>query len=123
MKNLKGKTILVVDDEPGYREILKEELALMGAHSIEAGSGQEALDACKNQPQIHALISDVNMPGLTIQTFVNQFAKNFPQVPIILMSGDTSDPKMTELLGIIGIFSKPCSMNELFSFLSQHLEI
>lgn len=59
---LDGLTILVVDDEPDTRELLKQELESCGAKVKVAGSAAEAIDSLvASIPDI--LISDVGMPG------------------------------------------------------------
>jgi CheY-like chemotaxis protein len=57
-----GLRILVVDDEPDTRELLKQELEYCGAKVRVAGSAADALDELKmSLPDI--LISDIGMPG------------------------------------------------------------
>jgi PAS domain S-box-containing protein len=60
---LDGLTILVVDDEPDTRELLKQGLEFCGATVRLAGSAAEAIKALQgNVPDI--LISDIGMPGV-----------------------------------------------------------
>jgi PAS domain S-box-containing protein len=59
---LDGLSILVVDDEPDTRELLKQGLEYCGARVRVAGSAAEAMEALKTSvPDI--LISDIGMPG------------------------------------------------------------
>jgi PAS domain S-box-containing protein len=59
---LDGTAILVVDDEPDSRELLKAGLENCGAHVIVAGSAAEAFDALESQiPDV--IISDIGMPN------------------------------------------------------------
>jgi len=60
---LDGLRILVVDDEPDTRDLLKQGLEYSGANVEVAGSAAEALDALTHAvPDI--LISDIGMPGI-----------------------------------------------------------
>ena len=60
---LDGLTILVVDDEPDTRELLRQGLEFGGAKVILAGSAAEALAALeRGVPDI--VISDIGMPGV-----------------------------------------------------------
>jgi CheY-like chemotaxis protein len=61
-QRLDGLKILVVDDEPDTRELLRTLLGQCGAHTTLAGSAQEAMLLFKDsQPDI--VISDIGMPG------------------------------------------------------------
>ncbi len=60
---LDGLKILVVDDEPDTRELLRQGLEYCGATIKTAGSVAEALDELKG-PLPDILISDIGMPGL-----------------------------------------------------------
>ena len=68
---LDGLNILVVDDEPDTRELLKLGLEYCGANVRVAGSANEAVDAlCVSVPDI--LISDVGMPGIDGYDLIRQ---------------------------------------------------
>ena len=68
---LDGLSILVVDDEPDTRELLKQGLEYCGAKVSVAGSASEAVDALvKSVPDI--LISDVGMPGIDGYDLIRQ---------------------------------------------------
>jgi signal transduction histidine kinase/ActR/RegA family two-component response regulator len=68
---LDGLTILVVDDEPDTRELLKQGLEYCGAKVRVAGSAVEALNELKlGLPDI--LISDIGMPGSGGYDFIRQ---------------------------------------------------
>ena len=68
---LDGMNILVVDDEPDTRELLKQGLEYCGATVRVAGSASEAVDALMvSVPDI--LISDVGMPGIDGYDLIRQ---------------------------------------------------
>ena len=68
---LDGLTILVVDDEPDTRELLKQGLEYCGAKVTVAGSAAEAVDSIvASVPDI--LISDVGMPGIDGYDLIRQ---------------------------------------------------
>jgi PAS domain S-box-containing protein len=68
---LDGLKILVVDDEPDTRELLRQGLAYCGANVRLAGSAAEALAALKTEiPDI--LISDIGMPGVDGYDLIRQ---------------------------------------------------
>ena len=68
---LDGLTILVVDDEPDTRDLLRQGLEFCGANVRLAGSAAEALNALRrNVPDV--LISDIGMPGVDGYDLIRQ---------------------------------------------------
>ena len=56
-------TILVIDDEPQIRRVLRSTLSSQGYVIIEAKTGEEGIEAArKNKPDL--VLLDVNMPGM-----------------------------------------------------------
>jgi CheY-like chemotaxis protein len=85
-------TILVVDDEPGVRELVRIILEEHGHTVLEAGCGEEALQVCQQHPgSIHLLLSDVVMPGLIGAPLVERVRALRPAVKVLFMSGYTDD--------------------------------
>ncbi|MCV2882084.1 SpoIIE family protein phosphatase [Actibacterium sp. XHP0104] len=66
------KVVLLVDDSRAQRRILRASLMRWGYDVVEAGSGGEALDICR-QRQIDFIISDWMMPGMTGLDFCARF--------------------------------------------------
>jgi nitrogen-specific signal transduction histidine kinase len=85
-------TILVVDDEPGVRELVRIILEEHGYTVLEAGHGEEALQVCQRHAgSIHLLLSDVVMPGLIGAPLVERVRALRPAVKVLFMSGYTDD--------------------------------
>src|SRR5690625_6431711 len=57
-------TILVVDDEPGIRELIRMFLEKEGYDVIEAENGKEAMEIVSSD-QPHLILLDIEMPGMT----------------------------------------------------------
>lgn len=64
LQHNKGTKILVVDDSRVSRRYVRELLELYRFDVLEAGSGEEALDALDNDPNIRMMITDYNMPDM-----------------------------------------------------------
>ncbi len=118
MADLKGKIILVVDDELGLREILREELQFLNASVREAEDAEAAIKIILTE-KLDAIISDYQMPlgggAAILKTCQSQALK----IPIFILSGIT-DTDESELYasGVAGIFYKPCDLNLLLDKLS-----
>jgi CheY-like chemotaxis protein len=81
-------TILLVDDEPSYRMLVRLSLEAENWTVLEAGNGQEALDILHDET-IDLIISDVYMPvmdGIKFHKNVRAMAK-YQNAPFIFVSG------------------------------------
>ena len=65
MENNKSGTILVVEDEPGVRDVAVQMLEFAGFDVIEAVDAASGLQRFKENPQIDLVFTDVIMPGGT----------------------------------------------------------
>ena len=83
-----GQTILVVEDQVGVRELVRQTLELSGYRVLAAENGDRAIAISKNQPgEIDLVISDVVMPGLSGPDTVERLLKMNPALRVIYMSG------------------------------------
>jgi CheY-like chemotaxis protein len=79
-------SILVVDDEPGIRELLCLMLEAAGHNVVAAEDGIQAPKVLAAQP-IQVVITDLLMPERDGLEFIAEIRKKFPGVKIIAMSG------------------------------------
>lgn len=108
--------ILVVDDEPGVREVVKRYLERDGYVVSTAATGPEALGIIDAERDIKLVVLDVMLPGLDGVQIVRRVRKD-NAVPIIMLSA-----RSDELDRVIGLESgaddyvpKPFSPRELVS--------
>lgn len=116
-------TILVVDDEPDVRTIVRLIARRQGYRTVEAANGQEAIDVLTDSTQaIDAVVLDVTMPVMTGHEALPRLRELDPDVPVVLISGydrsevaqHLSDPAAhTEFL------PKPFTKEQLLSALSR----
>jgi len=88
--NLRGmETILVVEDEPPVRWIVKDVLGKYGYNVLEAGNGVEALALWhQHHGEVALLLTDVVMPvGLTGQELAEKFSAHKPGLKVMFISG------------------------------------
>ncbi len=111
-----SKRILVVDDEEMVRSIISKLLAVRGHEVTSASSGPEALRFVK--PGIFDfVITDQGMPEMSGREFAHQVRKIDPNIPIILLTGDT-DLRVDS--GTINrVMTKPFKINELEAAMSE----
>ena len=107
---LKGKTILVVDDEPVLRQIIAEFLEELGCVVIPAQDGFAAVELYrKHNATVDLVISDLGMPTMNGEEMFEELKKINPLVKVVISSGYLDRSIRTHLLknGIIEIINKP----------------
>jgi len=77
--------VLVVDDDPASRELLRRVLAGVGHEVSHAGSGREALEELARRPA-DLVISDIRMPDLDGVQLLEKLRELCPEVPVILVT-------------------------------------
>jgi two-component system, cell cycle sensor histidine kinase and response regulator CckA len=90
-----GQTVLIVEDEPAVREVVRRTLAPLGFRVLEAADGAEALRIlARPGRRVGLLITDVVMPGLSGPQLAAQVRASYPEVGILLTSGFTDTPTL-----------------------------
>ncbi len=114
---LRGKNILVVDDEVDLREIVASELDYMGAKVFQAGN-IIAADAVLKEQKIDLIISDIRMPGGTgVDLLKTVKARNIFLPPMILITGFADiTPEGAYAEGAEALLNKPFQLDELIQF-------
>jgi CheY-like chemotaxis protein len=119
---LKGKKILVVDDEDFLREVLTEILSDAGAETQNAENGHDAFEILKKQ-HFDAVISDIRMPGGDGITLVENISQSLTDKPKIFLCSGFNDlpPEKAKKLGVVEVFPKPFSSDQLVIRVAEHL--
>ena len=87
------ETILLVEDEPAVRATIRRLLARFGYAVLEAEHGVAALARLREQGvvadggSIALVLSDVVMPEMGAELLLEHLRREFPRVPVVLMSG------------------------------------
>jgi PAS domain S-box-containing protein len=86
------ETILVVEDEPGVRRLVRENLEAQGYAILDAATPEEGLGVCQEYVGvIHLLLTDVIMPQMSGRELAERVASFRPGVKVLFMSGYTED--------------------------------
>jgi CheY-like chemotaxis protein len=96
--------ILLVEDEPAVRELLRHALVRRG-YQVETGcSGDEGLALCESIEPPDLLITDLILPGATGPAIAERLRQRAPGVKVLLMSGYAEHP----LLDAAHAAGEPC---------------
>ncbi len=108
--------ILVVEDEPGIRLLMRKILIRQGYHVLEAASGPEALKLATGYPgKIVLLVTDMVMPEMSGKDLAAQLAEMTRDLRILYISGYTPDAAISsaELPPGSDFLQKPFTLGSL----------
>ncbi len=113
-----GELVLLVEDDLDVRRTLRRKIAALGFPVVEAGDADEALILLRQLQGVGVVLSDVDMPG-SMNGFglASQVQKQFPQLQMVLMSGQNIQSPTQPELAAIPFLRKPFSDADLL----QHL--
>lgn len=120
-----SELILVVDDEPAIREILKTTLESQNFEVLIAKDGIEAISTyVQNKKKISLLLIDMMMPEMDGATAIQTLQQLNPQVQLIAMSGLASTEALAQAAGtgIQGFLAKPFTKSDLLNTISGVLK-
>ncbi len=92
--------VLVVDDEPGIRDLARHALERAGFRTLAASEGQQAVELFRRQPEeIRLVLLDLTMPRMGGEAALREMRALRPDLPVILWSGygqreDPGDPSV-----------------------------
>jgi two-component system response regulator AtoC len=79
------RTVLVVDDERNMRTVMQMALEDAGYRVLTAESADDALGLLRD-PDLDVVLSDLNMPGMRGEDFIERCRKERPEVPVIVVT-------------------------------------
>ncbi len=109
-----AETILVVEDEPEVRGAVVEMLQEMGFTVLAAASGLEAVEVSAGyQREIHLLLTDLIMPGMTGRLLFDMLSAQRPDMDVIFMSGYVEDTRQLVMEPPLHYLQKPLDWGKL----------
>jgi two-component system KDP operon response regulator KdpE len=107
--------VLVVDDEPPIRKLLRMGLATQSYHILEAPNGKTALELMGEQPDL--VILDLGLPDIAGHELLRLIRAKNESVPIVVLSsrGDEAGKVQALDLGADDYVTKPFGMDELLA--------
>ena len=109
------KKVLILEDEVNIRSFVVINLKRAGYDAIEAGTGQEALERLRENPDVGVAILDIMLPDIDGFEVCRRIRANNKQIGIIMLTARTQEmDKVTGLMtGADDYVTKPFSPAEL----------
>lgn len=120
-----GEKILVVDDEPQIRSLLRSLLSRQGYQVMEAGDGAEALSLYEQGFSFDLVLTDVVMPQMDGLQLSREIATLMPATRVLFMSGKCEVEKVASQASEFGFgfIKKPFAVEELNASVRSQLRV
>jgi DNA-binding NtrC family response regulator len=115
--------ILLVDDDKKFLSVVKKRLAKRG-HTVQtASNGSEVFEKLQTQ-NIHVIVLDVKMPGMSGIEIFKKIKKNFPLIQVIMLTGVPTVGCAADSLkiGALSYLIKPIDIEELLQRIKEAYE-
>ena len=108
--------VLVIDDEPPIRKLLRVGLSAHGYQTVEASSGRSALELLREQPP-DLVILDLGLPDMQGHELLRTMRARNDKVPIVVLSSRDDETGKVQALdaGADDYVTKPFGMDELLA--------
>jgi CheY-like chemotaxis protein len=120
---LNPPTLLITDDDAGFRETLQVAFEPRGYHTLLAGNGEEALDIVQRE-KVHLVLLDVHMPRLSGLETLQRLREFRAGLPCILLSAQMDDLiiEQAKLAHAFSVLSKTVTVNQITSLVRLALQ-
>ena len=125
-ENCNGR-VLIVDDEPDIRKVVRMTLQKAGYEVLEAENGEKAIETInsgENRLLLDIIICDIRMPKVNGIEAIAYFRQNYPRVPLIVLTGFPDTDMATSLLrqGVVDYLVKPVEGEKLRAAVGRAME-
>lgn len=121
--DLNKKTILIVEDDLYSQQILVELLKHQKANLLIAHDGLEALQICKQHPEIELVLMDIQLPKLDGLETTKRIKKFRPDIVIIAQTANAmpEDKEKSLSAGCNDYISKPIDTQKLMKIINKYI--
>ncbi|MDO3378904.1 sigma-54-dependent transcriptional regulator [Geoalkalibacter halelectricus] len=116
------KNILIVDDEPNHRLMLRLHLEQAGHRATEAADGQKALE-CIAREAFDLVLLDLRMDVMDGLTLLGELRRQGSEMPVIVVTahGSVKTAVQAMKLGALDFLAKPVEIPELLRLVNEPL--
>lgn len=110
-----GQTVLVVEDDPSVRLLVRDVLEDLRYVTLEAGDAAEAIPILQSGRPIDLMVSDVGLPGMNGRQLAEVAREHRPHLPILFVTGYAENAAVRAgFLGEnMGMITKPFALDAL----------
>lgn len=117
------KTVMVVDDDPTHRDLIKDILQPVGFNVITAQDGMHCLELC-SQDLPDLFILDISMPGMSGWELLDGLRDIGVQVPVMMLSADAREwSQLSDSHRFDAYLVKPVRVSELLEQIGKLLDL
>lgn len=119
----KNKTILWVDDEIDFLQPYVLFLQEKQYEVLTSNNGQDALDICREHPELDIVFLDEQMPGLSGLEVLQEIKQMYPQLPVVMITKSEEEQIMDEAIGqkIADYLIKPVNPSQILLCLKKNI--
>jgi two-component system, chemotaxis family, chemotaxis protein CheY len=119
--------ILVIDDEPSVRTVVRLTLEKAGYDVLEAENGEQAIEVIntgENRLVLDAVICDIRMPKINGVEAIDYFQREYPHVPLVVLTGYPETEMAVSFLrkGVADYLVKPVEAERLRDAAAKAME-
>lgn len=119
-----GERVLLVEDDPQVRMLVRTVLEELGYKAMEAVDGRAALPILQSDARINLLVTDVGLPGMNGRQVADFAREHRPDLPVLFITGYAANAaeRASFLAPGMRMISKPFPMDGLARTLREILE-
>ncbi len=119
--------VMIVDDEPDIRKVVRMTLQKAGYDVVEAEDGQKAIEVIntgENRLMLDVIICDIRMPKINGVEAIAYFRKEYPRVPVVVLTGFPDVNMATSFLndGVVDYLVKPVEGEKLKAAVAKAMD-
>ncbi len=119
--------VLVIDDEPDVRKVVRLTLEKTGYYVVEAEDGGQAIQVLNEgeHPMVlDVIMTDIRMPRINGLEAITYFQREYPSVPLIVLTGFPDLEMALQLMkrGVTDYLVKPVERERLIAAVANAIE-
>ncbi len=123
--NLSGKTILIVEDDPLSRSLLRSYLSKTFANTLEADEGSDAIRKLHDSKSVDLILMDLKMPGMDGFVATHLIKSEKPEMPVIALTAySLAEDRLKAMeAGCDSLITKPVDRSVLYKEIMKALRM